>query len=95
MEQARKQNLPVPDSIQNAPVLLPGLEFYYAAFLDLSTCRAVGMGEGPIPWDAIDRYAQRHGLDDDEYDAFFGLIRALDARYLQYKEKQYQKKAKR
>ena len=70
-------------------MLLPGLQFYYQAFLDLSTCRSVGMAEGPIPWDSIDAYAKHHGLvDDNEYDRFFLLIRALDAEYLRYRERQ-------
>lgn len=87
MEQARKQNLPLPDKIKNAPILLPGLQFYYQAFLDLSTCRPLGMPEGPIPWSAINIYAERQDLTDDDYERFFTLLRAMDAAYLDYRDK--------
>lgn len=41
------------------------------------------MGLGPVPWSAIDRYAERHGIDDpDEYERFVRLIRTLDAAFL-------------
>ena len=37
---------------------------------------------GPIPWDAIDRYATRHGFSEDERDEFETLVRAWDAEFL-------------
>jgi len=45
------------------------------------------MAEGPIPWMAIDAYASRHQMNEDDYDRFFALIRALDAEYLRYRER--------
>ncbi len=94
LEQARKQNLPIPDKIRNAPFLLPGLHFYYQAFLDLSTCRPLGMSEGPIPWSAINTYAERHELTDDDYDRFFILIRVMDVAYLEHRDKKRAAKEK-
>jgi hypothetical protein len=41
------------------------------------------MGENPIPFEAIERFAARAGIDDvDEFDRFERLIRDLDGEYL-------------
>lgn len=87
VSQAVRQGLPVPNKILNAPEVLPGLEFYYHAFVELSTCRNVGMVEGPIPWIAMDTYAQRLGLEGDDYEYFTTLLQTVDMMYLSYREK--------
>jgi len=38
------------------------------------------MGLGPIPWTAIDRYCDTHGVRDRE--RFSALIRGIDAAFL-------------
>lgn len=58
----------------------PDLERIRGAFHELSTCRQIGMALGPIPWTAIDRYAERHGIGD--FEQFATLVRACDAAYL-------------
>lgn len=82
------RRLPVPDRIANAPTLWPGLDLYMDAFVELSTCRSyIGMNgtAGPIPYLAIDRYAERIGLDDpDEFEYFLGLVRRLDDAFLKH-----------
>lgn len=41
-------------------------------------------GCGPIPWSAIDRYAERYGIDDlDEFERFRRFIRGQDRVYLE------------
>ena len=62
------------------------LLFHWMAFARLSGDRAQGMGLGPIPWTAIDRYAERYDViaDADEYDRFVGLIRAIDRAFLDW-----------
>jgi len=87
LKQAVRQNLPIPDKIKNAPVLLPGLQFYFQSFLELSTCREIGMSEGQIPWTAIDRYASRYEMTEDDYERFLTLIRIVDAEYIRYRAK--------
>lgn len=59
-----------------------GEEFYLHAFWELDTCRAFGMGIGPIPWTTMVTYAQFHQLDDDVAQAFVQVIREMDAVYL-------------
>lgn len=79
---------PLPDFIRDAPSLAPGLHLYYDAFIDLSSCRHVGMGVGPIPWGDIYGYARVLGLDDEEeFSRFLALIRAMDAEYLEWERK--------
>lgn len=58
------------------------------AFWDLSTCRQVGMGLGPIPWDSMVRYAQFYGLEDDVAEAFVYIIRAMDIVYLDWEREE-------
>ncbi len=42
----------------------------------------MGMSIGPIPWDKIVRYGERHGLDNDMMPVFERVIRTLDGEYL-------------
>ncbi len=66
------------------PTLMPHLAAVWGAFLSLSSCRQVGMGLGPIPWTAMDRYATRMDLTDpDDFAEFEYLIRAMDTKYLE------------
>ena len=73
--------------VQNAPVLLPGLELFYAAFCELSTDRSIGMGEGPIPWSSIRRYCEYLGADEELADALQSHIRSMDSAYLEHRAK--------
>ena len=71
------------------PVLMPGLGLYLQAFEDLSPSRPSGGlgGFGPIPFEAIDRYARRFGIDDaDDFDDLLRFVRALDESYLGWAE---------
>ncbi len=85
---------PVPAAIANAPTLLPGLQWYFKAFLDLSTCRP---GGGNIPWTAMHDWGRVHGLtvDATEFDRFVALIRAMDVSYLEFHKAQHDAEAKR
>lgn len=92
MEQSYKRGLPVPEFIRNAPVLLPGLDLFYEAFQELSTCRPY-MGfegvPGPIPWTAVESYGAAKGFEGDDQDYLEKMIRGLDDEFLIYtREKQ-------
>lgn len=60
---------------------------YLQIFWTLSSCRSMGGmgGAGPIPWTAIDKYAERYEIVDDEllYDDLMFYINAMDQTYLQ------------
>lgn len=86
---------PLPDVIANAPQLLPGMAFYYTAFLALGSCRYSGMSEGRIPWIAAHDYAERLGLDADEFEDLWMLVNALDACYLKHMSDKRTKDAKK
>lgn len=76
--------IPVPDKLKNRPELKIGLEMYMTAFYRLSTCRQVGMGVGPIPWNFIAEYARMQELDQDHTDALFYHIEAMDSVFLKW-----------
>jgi hypothetical protein len=47
------------------------------------------MGEGPIPFTSIDRFARRYGMDDlDAFDEFRSFIHAIDREYLEIRAAQ-------
>jgi hypothetical protein len=52
--------------------------------MDLTTERAIGMTEGPIPWSSIAAYAQTFGYDLDDLNQ---VMRQLDDAYLKHMAK--------
>ena len=68
--------------IAQAPRLRPGLEPYWDAFWTLSTCRQMGMGPGPIPWLAVDRYAERHGIAGDGFLDLCDILHEMDEAFM-------------
>lgn len=67
-------------ALENRPVLLPGLDVYFAAYAELSYDRPVGLSVGPIPWSSIINWCQLHKIYDiDDIDVFVRHIRAMEA----------------
>lgn len=88
MQECYLRHSRLPDAIQNAPDLYLGNEVWYAAFLDLNSCRDLGFGVGPIPWTAIADYASAWELDIDDLEFF---IHEMDRVYLAETRKKSQK----
>lgn len=66
-------------ALENRPVLLPGLDFYFQAYAELSHDRPVGFGVGSIPWSSIINWCKLHEIHDiNEIDACIKHIRALE-----------------
>lgn len=84
----------MPQWYLDEPHLYPGDAFYLKAFFDLSTCRQMGMGLGPIPWDKILMYAKFNGLDEDVTEAFIVIIRELDIAFIEQVNKEKSKDTK-
>lgn len=81
--------MPLPDAIANAPVLGLGLDIFFVAFMDLNSCRSLGVVEGPIPWIAKQTYSKEElQLEGEQRDDFFYYMARLDAAYLDHKAKQ-------
>ena len=74
------QGMDVP-AIRNKPTVT-GFGWLWEAFLELSTCRAVGMTAGPIPWTAVREYGIDQGLTVDETYAMNCVVRHLDRMWL-------------
>lgn len=79
-----REGMPLPAKIRNAPELQIGLELYFDAFFELSTCRQVGFGLSPIPWSAIREYALTYGLDDVQTEDLTHHIRTMDEAFLKH-----------
>lgn len=83
MRECARSRSPLPEAIANAPELSPGLGLYFAAFFDLTTCRSQGAySQGPIPWTAIDRYAEANEFAGEQRQDLFHHVRAMDEAYL-------------
>lgn len=74
----------VPAALRDRPELFPGLIQVWRAFEELSSTRQIGAmgGRGPIPWTAINDWAKRHQVPDDEFDEFLSFVRAADNAWL-------------
>lgn len=80
----------MPDAIQNAPDLLPGLELFWSGFQDLASCRSQGYGvPGPIPWTAIHTYCEAHGIEGRQREDMFYHVERLDKVYLDWSAKRF------
>lgn len=84
-KQAARSGQPLPERIANAPSLKLGLEFYLQAFFDLDSERVQGLGPGRIPWSAMTRYAEHHGLMEDETEMLRYFLQYIDTAYLNHK----------
>jgi len=76
--------LPLPDRIQNAPELNLGLELFYIGFLELTSCRQVGMGIGPITNLSMMDYCDRNGIVGEQREDFLWILPRLDHKYLEW-----------
>lgn len=80
------KNTPALDS---RPILKPGLDFYLIAFKELSYDANNGFGQGSIPWTAIDRWAQRYGLNCPvEFETLVGHVRSMEKAMLDFRKEQ-------
>lgn len=67
------------------PELHERLQPYWDAFWSLDADRQVSMGGASrIPWTAMDRYAQRHEIENDDFLRLEYLLRRMDTAYLNY-----------
>lgn len=90
---ARRQNGPVSERIQNAPDLLPGLQFYVDAFNVLTRSRQIGQGGiGPIPYGEISLYCKDEGIEGDDREDFIYVIGEIDRFYVDWQAKFVRKK---
>ena len=60
------------------------MELYFIGFLDLTSCRIVGMGLGPIPLITILQYCEVHEIHGEQREDFVWFIQRLDKAYLEW-----------
>lgn len=78
---------PLPDALKDPPELLPGLELYLQAFYQLSTCRQVGMGLGPIGWQFTQEWGMLNLSSEDSIKDLHYFIRILDSEFIKWSSK--------
>ena len=61
-----------------------GLQLFLSAFLDLSSCRTMGMAPGPIPWNAVHDYCDRLELDEEDREDMHFHVTRMDQVYLDH-----------
>ena len=86
IEQCVRRNRPLPKAIQDKPQLMPGLELFFTAFVDLNTCRG-GMGDGPIPWIVIQEYCDYIEVHGEQRMRMHACVRAMDIVFLEHHRK--------
>lgn len=60
------------------PEIPDSAAWFRAAYSALTTTRPVGMSVGPIPWTAVDRYAERYGIEGDAFERLTVWVRMMD-----------------
>lgn len=75
----------LPEQLENAPELLPGLYLYLQAFFNLHYERPSGEILMPIPWSKIKAYGEWLDLDDVQMDRLHVCIRTMDDKFLEVK----------
>lgn len=79
LERRADEGLPTP-AIDNRPILLPGLDFYFTAYNELRYDRPIGMALGPIPWSSVVKWGEIHGIHDpDDLAVLETHIRAMES----------------
>jgi hypothetical protein len=63
---------------------LEGYEWLWMSFLELTTCRQFGMGIGPIPWTATQKYAEANRLNQDEAWLLHKTIHRMDEVFIEH-----------
>lgn len=90
----QQSGMPLPDFIKNQPELMFGLDIFVQAFWDLSTCRQMGMGLGPIPWISIQEYCIMLQCSEDFTKDLHYHIRRIDQAYLNWASESNKEKPK-
>lgn len=94
VEQCIRMNRELPSAIADKPALMPGLELFYVSFIDLTTCRG-GMGDGPIPWTAIEQYCDAIDVIGGQRARLHACVRAMDNVMLEHHRKKNDAKRKK
>jgi hypothetical protein len=79
----------LPQRIQNAPVIPWGLQLYYAAFFDLTTCRSSASSGGLIRWVDVEEYCLKLNLTDEQKEDMHYYVRCMDNAYLNWRESKH------
>ena len=94
LRQCMMEGLEIPEKIANAPLLLPGLEVYWTAFMNLLSSRQIGLTASPIPWNIIQEYCDHQNLSEEQSEAMHYHIAMMDTAFLEHQQKKAPKSGK-
>lgn len=87
VRQSIRCRMPIPDAIQNAPVLHPWLTLYWLAFQDLTSSRQFGFSMGPISLLNMVEYCIIHGIEGECREDLLWFLPRMDSFYMEWKAK--------
>lgn len=82
------------EELAKAPTLPRHCEFYWTAFHMIGSMRPQGMGAGRLRWDDTMAVANHYGLNFQEKESLWYIVRAMDAVVLSESDKKKQGSAK-
>jgi hypothetical protein len=85
----------LPKELLNGPELLPGNWLFLQSCFNLHYERPSGEVLMPIPWSAIQKYAEFLGLDGEQLYRFHTVIRGVDESYLETTNKAIKREMRR
>jgi len=77
-----KAGIDLPMPWRDIPDVAPKDLWFLEAFGELSTCRAIGMDLGALPWTAIVQYVDRQKIEAEA--DFILMMRMLDSAFLKF-----------
>lgn len=80
-------------ALENKPCI-HGEDWIYDAWGELAGDRTGGMGPSPTPWCAVDQYARRYGILDQDFEVLVYCIRQLDMALIEFHEDSSAREAK-
>lgn len=93
IEQCVRSRRKIPDKFLNAPEVYPGLDMFYAAFMDMTSCRELGYGQiGPVNWLTVQRYCEVYGIAGEQREDMFYFVNKMDREYLNWLDKKRKRK---
>lgn len=88
LEMRQAQGLPTP-ALDNRPTLWEGLEFYWAAFIEIAGTRTSGMTANPISFQEILAWLKLAEVEDAEIrDDVVFFVKRMDMAWMRWARKQ-------
>ena len=82
--------MPIPAKFRDAPVLLPGAELYFSAYLELASYAGFPRARQQIVWADVRAYALDHDFDEEQRDIWMDAVALLDREWFAWERRKRQ-----